>query len=81
MHACPISLSGMAVTNCASTPKLASETATLHSPPPYVTSNSRACVKRSRRMVAKRSIISPNVTTDGMYLLLLLLRPLSDRLL
>ena len=70
-----MSLFGMAVTKLASTPKCASETATLHSPPPYVTSNSRACVKRSRRMVAKRSMISPKVTTDGICLLLFLLRP------
>ena len=61
----PMSLSGRALTNAASSPKLARATATLASPPPKVASSTGDWKKRSWRGVLRRSMISPKVTNSA----------------
>jgi len=63
IHACAIALSGSRVTNSVGIPKLASDTATLASLPPYVAMNSLVWEKRRKSGAVRRSITSPNVTT------------------
>jgi len=62
-QACPISFCGKRVTKSTGTPKFASETATLASPPPYTTSKLRACANRCIPGGESRIMISPKVTT------------------
>ena len=54
---------GKRVTNEASSPNWASDTATLASPPPKVISRTGAWLRRRNPGVARRSMTSPKVTT------------------
>ena len=82
MQASAMSFFGSRVTNAASCPHCASETATLASPPPKVISSCFVWLNRRWPGVASRSMTSPKVTIrmDAKSLESIRLEPCSRRL-